>query len=282
MNRNFGFPSFDTCYRQRTLLVGVRHVLHWMLCVACSACVAGPKPPAIGSPVGLLALERGISQDQLERRLEARPRHEFTVIADARRVRCVSYFFVDVGLRYYCVFTNDVLGKVSLPPRFKHEVGAWEHGKRATWDTHDPWERVRVVMGAPALDREGLMASVDHRPQRAAFDQALPGAVAAGALFAPALLAQHLSDARGVAGGERRFNPYRASPGMTIAEVDNLFGKEALSEMDPAGVETRYYGSKLLGVRDPRLWVVVCFKAGRTIGIFSGDFFDYRKFGSER
>jgi hypothetical protein len=113
-----------------------------------------------------------------------------------------------------------------------------------------------------------------------AIGPALAAAPIVGVVFAPIALARwagggaEREELRELA---RRFDPYRVRLGMTVDEVGALLGTSGVKEALGGGLETRYYGSTKLGTRNPRLWVSVVFQEGRTVRVFSGDFFDYQR-----
>jgi hypothetical protein len=225
-------------------------------------------------------LERGASLPHCEAVVGVPARHEFTARHGGATVRCVSYLFASYHLKYYCVFTNGALWKIIQPPRFAHELSAWERGTRAVWTSYDSEERLEVVLHAPDLDRRSLRTSIERRYKPKAFDHTLPGALMVGVVFAPVALARwagggaEREELRELA---RRFDPYRVRLGMTVDEVGALLGTSGVKEALGGGLETRYYGSTKLGTRNPRLWVSVVFQEGRTVRVFSGDFFDYQR-----
>src|SRR5262245_8491198 len=93
-----------------------------VICVTTSA-QAGERRVTVDS---LLHLERGLSQEKVEEIFGTPARHEFSTKIDGRLLRCVSFSFDSKG-RYYFVFTNDVLGKISAPPRFEFRRVPYEN-----------------------------------------------------------------------------------------------------------------------------------------------------------
>lgn len=231
-------------------------------------------------PSVLLKLERGISQSKLETSVGVASRHEFTTARSNTATRCVSYYFAADYLKYFFVFTNDGLEKIILPPRFEHEISPWERGKRAVWKSYDPEERLAVVVQAPDLRREEIVASMEHRHKPNKFDNALPGAIIAGVVGAPITLVQSPSreaERREILALAQHFDPYRLQLTMPLADVEQIFGAPRLIDKLDDDSEIRYYGSPELGVKDRLLWVSVLFKNGKVTAVFSDDFFDYHK-----
>ena len=229
------------------------------------------------TPQILLTIERGTSQKRLEALLGVPAKHEFTASRDQNVYRCVSYQFVSFHLKYYFVFTNSALEKIIQPPRFEHELSSAEHGKRAVWKSYDPEERMEVVLQATDLDQQGIMASIEHRYGPNTFDNALPGAIIAGVIGAPVALARGAVENREIKALAEQFDPYRVRFGMTVTEVEGIFGSPILSENSDDSSETHYYGSPKLGAQNPLLWVSIVFENGKVIQVFSDDFFNYRK-----
>lgn len=247
-----------------------------------SGCQAAEKGHAAGlHPKILLGLERGISQSRLESVLGVPARHEFTAVSGSVTNRCVSYYFAAYYLSYYFIFTNAALERISLPPRFEHELSPWEHGKRAVWKSYDAEERLAVVIGAPALQPDDIAASIEHRYRPAKFDNALPAAIIA----APIILAQsskRATERREIEQLVQRFDPFCVELGMTLFDVERRYGTPRRTEKREDGSEIRYYGSSKLGVENRLLWVAVVFKNGKASEIFSDQFFDYRKIQEQR
>jgi hypothetical protein len=229
------------------------------------------------TPRILLTVERGVSQKQIETLLSVPARHEFTASREQKTLRCVSYYFASFHLEYYLVFTNDALEKIIQPPRFEHELSPAERGQRAVWKSYAPEERMEVVLQVPDLDQHGILASIERRYRPKAFDNALPGAIIAGVIGAPVALARGVVENREIRALAEKFDPHRVKLGMSVTEVDGMFGPPILSEKSEDGSETRYYGSTKLGVQNPMLWVSVMFNGEKVIRVFSDDFFNYRK-----
>ena len=245
-------------------------------CAGCRG--AGKSDVRVVTPEVLLKVHGGISQEQLEIKLGAPARHEFTAVHESRTaVRCVSYYFPSFHLKYYFVFTNGGLDKLILPPRFAHELSASERGQRAEWKSHDPQERMQVTLQAPPLNDAGIRASIENRYKPEKFDHALPGAVLAGIIGAPVALARGAVENASIKSLAQRFDPFRISLGISVAEANRLFGEPVLVEEFAAGSETRHYGSPKLGIQLSPLWLTVVFKDGKAVQVFSDDFFNYRK-----
>jgi hypothetical protein len=248
-----------------------------MAVVACG-CRGVPSTESAGiNPRVLPRLERGASQKQVETLVGAPARHEFSASRGQTTLRCVCCEFHSFYLGYYLLFTNDALSKIILPPRFDHVLSPDERGKRAVWKSNDPEERMNVVLEAPDLDRERILGSIERRYRPKGMDNALPGAIIAGIISAPALAYRATVENRGIFALAEKFDPYRVQLGMPVAEVEQLFGPPVLLEKSDDGSETRYYGSTKLGFQNPLLWVSVVFKAGEVNRVFSDDFFNYRK-----
>ena len=170
--------------------------------------------------------------------------------------------------------------KIILPPRFEHELSPWEHGKRAVWKSFDPEERLAVVLDAPVLQHDDIVASIEHRYKPNEFDNALPAAIVAGVICAPVTLAQsskHTAEEREIEDLVHQFDPFLVRLRMTSSDVERRFGTPRLTEKRDDGSEFRYYGSPKLGLKNRLLWVSVALKDGKESQIFSDEFFDFHK-----
>jgi hypothetical protein len=248
-----------------------------ILSMVCGCRAAGTNNVEDITPEALLNVKRGISQRQLETTFGVAARHEFTTSRNGTTVRCVSCQFASFHLRYYFVFTNDALQKIIQPPRFEHELSPVEKGTRAVWKSHDPQERVDVVLQAPDLDEEGITASIQRRYKPKTPDNALPGAIIAGVIGAPVALVRGAVENREIKALADKFDPYRVRLEMPLAEVEQVFGEPRLVEKLPGDSDMRYYGSTKLGTQNPLLWVSVVFRDDKAVEVFSDDFFNYRK-----
>lgn len=247
-----------------------------MLLAGCSSRTAGTINGSGISPQILLTVRRGASQKQLETMLGVPARHEFTVSRDHLAIHCVSYQFASFYLKYYFVLTNDALEKIILPPGYEHELSPWEQGKRAVWKSPNPQERVEVVLQAPDLDREGIIDSIERRYRPEKFNSFLPAVLIAYLIAAPVALVRGQIENREIKALAETCDLYRAHLGMSMAEVEQMFGAPWLIEKLEDGSETRYYGSPKLGIQNPLLWLSVVFKDEKALCIFSDDFFNYQ------
>ncbi len=225
----------------------------------------------------LLTLELGIPQGKLEALLGARARPEFTALRDQMNVRCVSYYFASYRLKYFFVFTNDAMVKIIQMPRFEHELSTSERGKRPAWKSHDPEERMEVVLQAPNLGKDGIRASMEGRYKSDGMDNALPGALIAGIIGQPVALAKNAVENQELRALADKFDPNRVTLGMTSSKVDELLGAPIFAEKSREALEMRYYGSARLGAQNPLLWISVVFRDDKVTRVFSDDFFNYRK-----
>jgi hypothetical protein len=192
----------------------------------------------------------------------------------------VAYQF-DNYSRYYFVFTNDGLARITLPPRFEHELSPWERGKRATWKSNEPGERIEVVLQALDLDREALAATIEHsvklNQQPKGMDNALPAAGIVGVIGAPVIAPRKAVERSEIRKLAAQFNPYRVRLGTTLSEVEQMFGQPHRVEQMEDHSETRYYGSPKFGVQLSPFWVAVSFEKERVVSVFSDDFFNFHK-----
>ncbi len=267
------------CTINKLLCIGLmRSLMVLVMLVFTCGCRAARTGAAQGiTPQILQTVERGISQKRLEALFGVPARHQFEASRDETTTRCVSYSFSSFHLKYYFVFTNDALNKIILPPRFEHELSPAERGERAVWKSYVPEERMNVVLQAPDLNQQGILASIErrHRPEK--FDNALPALIIVGVIAAPVALVRGTVENRKIKTLAEKFNPYRLTLGMTVEEVEQLFGAPVLSEKPDDVSETRYYGSPKLGTHNSLLWVCVVFKNEKAVRVLSDDFFNYRK-----
>jgi hypothetical protein len=255
---------FNSCY-----LITVWFVAS---CLLASAQGSGKKV-AVDS---LLHLERGQSQKKIEEVFGTPARHEFTARIDDRLLRCASFAFDSTG-RYYFVFTNDALAKIcEVTPfefrRVPYKDTWWEIPVRA-----DPEKRLKKVLDSPDLVGAALSESLKRRgpPPKSGSMNVLPAFIVAAPFWAAAapLRAERRAEVEALA---KKFDPYKVKLGMSVEHVEEMFGKPHVTDSVREKRETRYYGSARLG-ESPLLWISVVFEDGRTVRVFSGDFFDMDK-----
>lgn len=224
----------------------------------------------------LLQLERGQSQQKIEEVFGAPARHEFSARIDDRLLRCVSFSFDSKG-RYYFVLTNDALAKIC-------EVAAFEFRRvpyKGTWREipvrTEPEKRLKKVLDSSDLAGAALSESLRRRgpsPKSSSMN-VLPAFIRAAPLWviAAPLRAEQRAEIETLA---KKFNPQKVKLGMSVEQVEEMFGKPHIKESGGERREICYYGSARLG-ENPLLWISVIFEEGQAVLVFSGDFFEVEK-----
>ena len=75
----------------------------------------------------------------------------------------------------------------------------------------------------------------------------------------------------------QHFDPFRARPGMSAAEVEQMFDAPQLTETLEDGSELRYYGSSKFGYDYSSHWLSVAYRDGKAPAVFSHDFCNQKK-----
>jgi hypothetical protein len=240
------------------------------------------KPPQDGAPnvsLGALAsLQHGLTQQQVEERLNARGHHEFTAAFSNSVARCVSYYRNDVYGHYYLVFTNDHLERICQPPPFEMRREPYQ----GTWANYrvlgDPETRVASVLRADDMIGPRLAAALKFQtPPKRSVDLGLTAAF---------LLAQGLASPASKAERERRFlalvkqyDPYQIALGSPLTSVERELGKPQIIEPLGVGRDIRYYGNIEFGLSASRelMWLSVVYEDAKVVRVLSHDFVDHDK-----
>ena len=226
----------------------------------------------------LLSLQQGISTAELDHRLDAKSRHEFTATRDGHVIRCVSYQFERGGGSYlrYFIFTNELLAKICVPPKIEFEMvlGSSNGVPHQRPKYGDPEVLMESVLNAVDLTGSGLLKSMPLLPPQKGSEpmNILPAFV----ITAPFLLisaGEYQYEARLLA---ERFNPQQVKIGDRVEDIESVFGKSILIESQDVTREFRYYGSTLPGVNSV-LWMLVVYEKGSATRVFTNRFFDRNK-----
>lgn len=241
-------------------------------CLIASAQGSGKKV-AVDS---LLHLERGQSQEKLEKLFGTPARHEFTARIDDCLLRGTSFSFDSKG-RYYFVFTNDSLAKICEVTPFEFRRVPYKDTWREIPVRTDPERRLEKVLDSPDLVGPALSESLRRRgtPPKSGSMNVLPAFIIAAPFWAAAapLRAEQREEVEALA---KKFDPQKVKVGMSAERVEEMFGKPHVTDLTGEQRESRYYGSARLG-ENPLLWISVVFENGRVVRVFSGDFFDMDK-----
>lgn len=243
-----------------------------VICATASAQVDGKKVPVDS----LLHLERGLSQQKVEEIFGTPAHHQFSVRVDGQLIRCVRVAFESRG-SYYFVFTNNTLAKICEPPRVEYKRLPYKNTWREIPVYDDPERRMKTVLEAADLTEPALAESLKKRipPPKSGSMNVLPAFIIAAPFWA-ATASSRAAQRAETEELAKKYDPLKVKLGMSIEQVETMFGEPHVKETLEAQRETRYYGSAKLGA-DHLLWISVVFESGQAVRVFTGSFFDMNK-----
>lgn len=274
--------TFDVKWKGAGLAV----VLILLIGFMTTGCVSR-QPARQGQTVdsrAFVEFKRGIPLAELESIFQIKPAHEFTVRRNGETIRCVQYVLVRPAIQqsYYFVFVNDGLNLVCLLPPFKYETHI-ENGSRLSCQiTGRPEERIEAVLQSKDLSDEALAESVFRaisykRPKKTSDDWNVVPAFIIVAPFiiacAPVTVVQNLQWRHKVEAQRTKLNPFKIELGMTVGEVEAMFGTPFTVGTTTDNLEVRYYGLPEFWAHS-QAWVSVVFDQGKAVRVLSDDFFD--------
>jgi hypothetical protein len=237
-------------------------------------------------PIETLAnLPRGISLAELEARIRLNPLHQFAAHIDTNDFLCVSVFFEHPPGSFYFLFRDEKLTTVSKPPKAEFETKSYDGRRSQVPKRVEPEERLASVLSerdlSPSEIDESLKrsAELDAAATRAKEPQNIKPA---WTITAPLWMAQRNSIDRAQDEAAKlvaKFDPFKVKLGMTVSEVERLFGKPARVRQISSNETLHVYGSDLPGfasVRFRPVWMTVVFRDQKVIRVFSHDLFDKR------
>lgn len=247
------------------------------LAAAMLAVAASPASPASAAEKAfstnyLVELKRGISFGQFTNGHGVPPIHEFTVRRGSNIVRCVSQYLDKPFQQYYFVFVDNRLTTVCEPPLFdRYMIVPYQGGQREVRKPWKPEEGVEQVMQSKDLAGTALAESIVRRrrlPDKGS-GQFPPSFVS---LVTPGLERAN----KAVEAVAQVFDPFKVALGDGLEMVDSKYGNSQHTETLANRNERRCYGSPRHGV-NIKVWLMVGFREGKVVEIFSDDFFDTTK-----
>ena len=232
-----------------------------------------------------IELKRGISLAELELVFQIKPTHEFTVRRNGETIRCVRCDLIApaAGQTYYFVFTNDALALICLPPPFEYGE-RMEDGNRVGFVIVQPEKAVETVIHSIDLNSEALAKSVSEvmslKPSKNSGGEPwniLPAFIILSPLFvalSPYAVVEHHQWWREFEAQRAQHDPFKVGLGMTVGEVEAMFGAPFTIGTTADHLEIRYYGSPKFAAYSGKLWVSVVFDQGKVVRVFSDRFFD--------
>lgn len=232
-----------------------------------------------------LSITNGASLAEVRKTLGTATRHEFTV-ADGGHIWTLIMCYLDTGAEesytyYQLLFRDGSLVKTIRWIEFEREEYSYE-GTTATrskpWDIED-MKYVKKAIKAPAVTPEQIRAEMqDARETMEKYKGTgnIPAVV--GNLFAPAMLANAREQVPINEKLREKFDGTRASPGMTVKEVDALYGEPLYTFITKSGGSARIYGDNVNLSSGVDAFLVFSFVAarfdsgGHATGIYSDPF----------
>ena len=232
-----------------------------------------------------LSITNGTSLADVKTKLGPAVRHQFTAVESGHTwtlIRCFLHTGREESYTFYqLLFRDDALVKTIGWIQMDREEYAYA-GTTATrskpWDIEDT-KYVRTALKAPAVTHEQIRANLkDARETMAKYKGQgnLPAVV--GLLFAPALNRRYNKEFPINEDLRQRYDGCRASIGMTLKEVDALYGEPLRGFTTRTGCVARIYGNhRYSGDMDHFLlfsYVAVLFDSeGHVTNIYSDGFF---------
>ena len=276
-------PLFRTTFDVKGKCDGLAIVLFLLIGWMTTGRVSG-EPAVQGQTVDsrtFIELKRGITLAKLESTFQNKPTHEFTVLRNGETIRCVRYDLITPATyqSYYFVFTNDSLTLICLPPPLEYGTRV-ENDNRVGFVIVQPEKIVETVIHSEDLNGEALaksVAQVMSLKRTNKWDMKMipvviifaPLAIAA----APYTLVENNQWNRKFNAQREKFDPFKVRLGMTVEEVEAMFGTPFTIGKSSDNLDVRYYGSPRFGeYKEP--WVSVVFDQGKAVRVFSDRFFD--------
>jgi len=225
--------------------------------------------------IRLKLMKRGMSPEEVRDVLGVAGRHEFLVRRAGVTVRCSSVLVSPAHYRLYCVFTNERLEKVVRRPRYPHEIGEQETVRQkfqAVWLSHDPWDRVKVVMDATNILSDEGIRGIRSWSRSAGGYKDLPGFITAWLIAAPVAVPRDVVMSLQYGELLRKYDPGLIELGTAREEVERIYGSAKVCDAEGRCALMCYYGDDQWGAYDPELWVLVGFDCDSVVAVFGGDF----------
>jgi len=224
-----------------------------------------------------IELKRGITLAKLESTFQNKPTHEFTVLRNGETIRCVRYDLITPATyqSYYFVFTNDSLTLICLPPPLEYGTGT-VNGIQYDFSIVRPEKNVETVIHSEDLNGEALAKSVSQImsfKRTNEWDMKMVPLLLFAPLAIPAVPEKN-QWRREFEAQRTQYNPFKVKLGMTITEVEAMFGNSFTIGTTADHHEIRYYGSPKFAAYSGELWVSVVFDQGKVVRVFGDRFFD--------
>jgi hypothetical protein len=220
-------------------------------------------------------LQRGVSLTHVRALLGPDPRHQFTSRVGGAEYVCVSYAFGKPHARFYFVFKDGKLEKITEPPPFRFQSVPFRGGQLEKTLPVDPEARVGEVMRAADLRGPALRASLAARlPRGSSSFMALSPFTS----LAPQVAASEPRRAKEFSRNEqlaKDLDAGKVSLGDSRETVDAAFGVPLRTTEAGERIVCGYGAAEPLPMVPPAYLfspVDVHFESGRAVSVFGNDF----------